>query len=150
MTILLTVIITILAYQLILFVMAGFTNDEEKVIIAGSCVWYFLWAVVGGGLYRLIGKIITIWFNRNYTYYHFCYKGLCVSGFYVKNGIALLQRDTSKDYYVEETDRKANNLCNYGLHKFFNNRLNVVIKDFNNPPKGYTSDYLKQFTKAVL
>ena len=149
-TIILTVIITIIAYQLILFIIALANKlDNEKVQIAICGVWSLLWIIFVGGGYAIYKRLRLKWFNKHYSYCTFYDKENSKHNFsaYVKNqdNNALLNFDMSKRYYVRfDYQHKAKNLDGVYLKR---NNNQDIINDLLNPPTGFTKDFFKRYMR---
>lgn len=152
-TIILTVIITVVAYQLIIFIVSLadlYDNEKMQVVLCG------VWSLVAFLIVRPIIKFFLWcqlqWFNTHYTNCAFYTKreGRTDSAtyFYVKNTeIDKLNQDESKTHYVKiNTERKAKNL--YGIH-IRKNRGSGFLTDLTNPPTGtgYSGDYMAKWLK---
>ena len=66
MTILLTVIFTLLAWQLTTWIFYLVTEHEEKTVVFACCLWAPLALAV-----RWIAKKIQLWKSRKYNLYQF-------------------------------------------------------------------------------
>lgn len=152
-TIILTVIITIIAYQLIIFIVSlADLYDNEKMQVALCGVWSLIAFVIVRPIIKFYLWCRLQWFNTHYTNCAFYTKkeGRTDSAtyFYVKNTeIDKLNQDESKIHYVKiNTERKAKNL--YGIH-IRRNRGSGFLTDLTNPPTGtgYSSDYIAKWLK---
>lgn len=148
-TIILTAIITIIIYQLILFII-GLANklDNKKVQITIFGVWTLLWIIFVDG-YAIYKRLRLKWFNKHYSYCRFYDKENNRYNFsaYIKNqnNNALLNFDMSKRYYVRfDYQHKAKNLN--GVYLKRNNNQNI-INDLLNPPTGFTKDFFKRYMR---
>mgnify|MGYP003414040934 FL=1 len=152
-TIILTVIITIIAYQLIIFIVSLadlYDNEKMQVVLCG------VWSLIAFLIVRPIIKFYLWcrlqWFNTHYTNCAFYAKreGRTDSAtyFYVKNTeIDKLNQDENKTRYVKiNPERKAKNL--YGIH-IRKNRGSGFLTDLTNPPTGtgYSGDYIAKWLK---
>lgn len=142
----LIVILTIIAYQFIIFVLALANKiDDEKVLTIVCGFWSLLCIFIRGG-YKIYKKLQLIWFNKNYSYCTFYdSKTKKQISAYVKNqdNNALLNFDMNKRYYVRfDYQRKAKNL--YGIDI---KNTNDIINDLLNPPSGFTTDFFKRYMR---
>ncbi len=140
----LIIVLTIVAYQLILFVLAVTDKlDNEKVLATVCGVWSLFIIFIRVG-YKIYKKLQLTWFNKNYSYCTFYdSKTKKQISAYVKHqdNNALLNFDMNKRYYVRfDYQHKAKSL--YGI----NVKKNAyIINDLLNPPSGFTTDFLKKY-----
>ena len=143
-----TILLTIIAYQFILFIVLLTDKwDNEKIAIILCGVWYLLGMVFVRIPYEIYQKLKVKWFNKHYSYCIFFVNGKEVRGAYIKNqyGNHLLNYDTTKDHYVRfDYEHKAKNLRNVNLKS---NRNQDIVNDLFNPPRGWTIKYIKQFMR---
>lgn len=152
-TIILTIIITIIAYQLIIFIVSlADLYDNEKVQFALCGIWTLVVYIVVRPIVELYRKCQLHWFNTHYTKCIFCTKregkSTLSTVFYVKNTeIDKLSQDESRTNYVElKPEEKAKSL--YGIHIKIN-KGSGFLTDLSNPPthSGFTSDYIAKWLK---
>lgn len=152
-TIILTVIITIIAYQLIIFIVSlADLYDNEKMQLALCGVWSLIMLFIVRPIAKLYQKCQLHWFNTHYTKCVFYTKreGKTNSStyFYVKNTeIDKLNQDKSKTHYIElNPERKAKNLHDIHIRS---NRGYGFLTDLSNPPigTGYSSEYIAKWLK---
>lgn len=153
MTIILTVIITIIAYQLIIFIVSLMDlYDNEKMQLALCGVWSLIMFVIVRPIVKLYQRCQLHWFNTHYTKCVFYAKREGKKNnstiFYVKNTeIDKLNQDENRTNYVElKTEEKAKSL--YGIH-IKENRGSGFLTDLSNPPthSGFTSDHIAKWLK---
>lgn len=144
MTTIITVIITVIACQFILFIILLCDKlDNEKVQIGLCGVWSVIGLVFisGGAKLRLRN------FNKKYTRCEFMdttveerYKKTV---FYVKSTeIVKLNTNTNNTYYVVITSNKKAKSMPYN---YKNNRNQSVINDLTNPPIGWDAEYISKY-----
>ena len=152
-TIILTVIITIIAYQLIIFIVSlADLYDNEKMQLALCGVWSLIAFIIVRPIIKLYLKCQLHWFNTHYTNCAFYTKREgrtdSVTHFYVKNTeIDKLNQDENKTYYIKiNLERKAKNL--HGVH-IRRNRGSGFLTDLSNPPTGtgYSGEYIAKWLK---
>lgn len=152
-TIILTVIITIVAYQLIIFIISLadlYDNEKMQLVLCG--VWSLIMLVIVRPIVKLYLKCQLHWFNAHYTNCAFYTKreGKTDSAtyFYVKNTeIDKLNQDKDKTHYIKvNPERKAKNLHDIHIRR---NRGYGFLTDLTNPPTGtgYSSDYIAKWLK---
>jgi hypothetical protein len=152
-TIILTIIITIIAYQLIIFIVSLadlYDNENMQLVLCG--VWSLILLVIVRPIVKLYRKCQLRWFNTHYTrcIFHTKREGKTDSPFYfyVKNTeIDKLNQDKSKTRYIElNPERKAKNLLDVHIKR---NRGSGFLTDLSNPPtySGYSGDYIAQWLK---
>lgn len=148
MTTIITVIITVIACQFILF-LALLCNklDNEKVQIGLCGVWSIIGLVFIRGGETLIQKLRLRNFNKKYTRCEFMdttveerYKKTV---FYVKSKeVVKLNTNTNNTYYVVITsDKKAKSMP----YNYKSNRNQSVINDLTNPPIGWDAEYISKY-----
>lgn len=148
MTTIITVIITVIACQFILFITLLCDKlDNEKVQIGLCGVWSVIGLVFIRGGATIFRKLRLRNFNKKYTRCEFMdttveerYKKTV---FYVKSTeIAKLNTNTNDTYYVVITsDKKAKSMP----YNYKNNRNQSVINDLTNPPIGWDAEYISQY-----
>ena len=152
-TIILTVIITIIVYQLIIFIVSlADLYDNEKIQVVLCGVWSLIAFVIVRPIIKLYLKCQLHWFNTHYTKCIFHTKREkktdSLTHFYVKNTeIDKLNQDKSKSHYIELVpEKKARNLHDIHIRK---NRGYGFLTDLTNPPvgTGYSSDYIAKWLK---
>jgi hypothetical protein len=152
-TIILTIIITIIAYQLIIFIVSlADLYDNEKIQYALCGVWVLIVFIFIRPIVKFYRKCQLRWFNTHYTRCIFHTKREDKTDspfyFYVKNTeIDKLNQDKSKTRYIElNPERKAKNLLDVHIKR---NRGSGFLTDLSNPPiySGYTSEYIAQWLK---
>ena len=152
-TIILTVIITIIIYQLIIFIVSLVDlYDNEKMQLALCGVWSLITFVIVRPIVKLYQKCLLRWFNTHYTKCIFYTKkeGKVKSStyFYVKNTeIDKLNQDKNKTYYIElNPEKKAKNLHDIHIRR---NRGYGFLTDLSNPPigTGYSGNYIARWLK---
>lgn len=152
-TIILTAIITIIIYQLIIFIVSlTGLYDNEKMQLALCGVWSLVMLVIVRPIVKLYQKGRLHWFNTHYTncalYTQREGKPKSSTYFYVKNTeIDKLNQDKSKTYYIElNPERKAKNLHDVHIRR---NRGYGFLTDLSNPPidTGYSGDYIAKWLK---
>ena len=148
MTTIITVIITVIACQFVLFLAFLLDKlDDEKVQIILCGVWSIFGLVFlrGGGM--IYKKLRLRNFNKKYTRCEFMdttaeerYKK---SVFFVKNTeVVKLNTNTNSTYYIVITsDKKAKSMPD----NYKNNRNQSVINDLTNPPIGWDAKYISQY-----
>lgn len=142
----LIIILTIVVYQLILFVLAVTDKlDDEKVLAIVCGIWSLFIIFIRVG-YKIYKKLQLIWFNRNYSYCTFYdNKTKRQISAYVKNqdNNALLNFDMNKRYYIRfDYQHKAKSLYGINVKKDAH-----IINDLLNPPSGFTKDFLKRYMR---
>lgn len=148
MTTIITVIITVIACQFILFLTLLCNKiDNEKVQIGLCGVWSIIGLVFIRGGETLIQKLRLRNFNKKYTRCEFMdttveerYKKTV---FYVKSTeVVKLNTNTNNAYYVVITsDKKAKSMP----YNYKNNRNQSVMNDLTNPPIGWDAEYISQY-----
>ena len=148
MTTIITVIITVIACQFILFIILLCDKlDNEKVQIGLCGVWSVIGLVFISGGATIFRKLRLRNFNKKYTRCEFMdttveerYKKTV---FYVKSTeIAKLNTNINDTYYVVITsDKKAKSMP----YNYKNNRNQSVINDLTNPPIGWDAEYISQY-----
>ena len=148
MTTIITVIITVIACQFILFIILLCDKlDNEKVQIGLCGVWSVIGLVFISGGATIFRKLRLRNFNKKYTRCEFMdttveerYKKTV---FYVKSTeIAKLNTNTNDTYYVVITsDKKAKSMP----YNYKNNRNQSVINDLTNPPIGWDAEYISKY-----
>lgn len=152
-TIILTVIITVVVYQLIIFIVSLadlYDNEKMQLVLCG--VWSLVIFVVVRPIVKLYQKCKLHWFNAHYTNcaFHVKREGKTdlPTYFYVKNTeIDKLNQDKNKTYYIEvNLERKAKNLHDAHIKR---NRGGGFLTDLTNPPigSGYSGDYIAKWLK---
>jgi len=152
-TIILTIIITIIAYQLIIFIVSlANLYDNEKIQYALCGVWTLIVFIFIRPIVKFYRKCQLLWFNTHYTKCVFHTKREDKTDlpfyFYVKNTeIDKLNQDKNRTNYVElKPKEKAKSL--YGIHIKIN-KGSGFLTDLSNPPirSGYTSEYIAKWLK---
>ena len=148
MTTIITIIITVIACQFILFIILLCDKlDNEKVQICLCGVWSVIGLVFIRGCATIFRKLRLRNFNKKYTRCEFMdttveerYKKTV---FYVKSTeIAKLNTNTNDTYYVVITsDKKAKSMP----YNYKNNRNQSVINDLTNPPIGWDAEYISKY-----
>ena len=148
MTTIITVIITVIVCQFILFIILLCDKlDNEKVQIGLCGVWSVIGLVFISGGATIFRKLRLRNFNKKYTSCEFIdttveerYKKTV---FYVKSTeIAKLNTNTNDIYYVVITsDKKAKSMP----YNYKNNRNQSVINDLTNPPIGWDAEYISKY-----
>lgn len=148
MTTIITVIITVIACQFILFLTLLCNKlDNEKVQIGLCGVWSIIGLVFIRGGETLIQKLRLRNFNKKYTRCEFMdttveerYKKTV---FYVKSKeVVKLNTNTNNTYYVVITsDKKAKSMP----YNYKSNRNQSVINDLTNPPIGWDAEYISKY-----
>ena len=148
MTTIITIIITVIACQFILFITLLCDKlDNEKVQIGLCGVWSVLGLVFIRGGAMIFRKLRLRHFNKKYTCCEFIdttveerYKKTV---FYVKSTeIVKLNTNTNDTYYVVITsDKKAKSMP----YNYKNNRNQSVINDLTNPPIGWDAEYISKY-----
>lgn len=148
MTTIITVIITVIVCQFILFIILLCDKlDNEKVQIGLCGVWSVIGLVFISGGATIFRKLRLRNFNKKYTRCEFIdttveerYKKTV---FYVKSTeIAKLNTNTNDIYYVVITsDKKAKSMP----YNYKNNRNQSVINDLTNPPIGWDAEYISKY-----
>lgn len=152
-TIILTVIITVIAYQLIIFIVSLadlYDNEKMQLVLCG--VWSLVMFIIVYPIVKLYRKCQLHWFNTHYTKCVFYSKREgkpnSSSYFYVKNTeIDKLNQDKSRTHYIElNPERKAKNLHDIHIRS---NRGYGFLTDLSNPPigTGYSSEYIAKWLK---
>lgn len=148
MTTIITVIITVIACQFILFIILLCDKlDNEKVQISLCGVWSVIGLVFIRGGATIFKKLRLRHFNRKYTRCEFMdttveekYKKTV---FYVKSTeIVKLNTNTNNTYYVVITSNKKAESMPYN---YKNNRNQSVINDLTNPPIGWDAEYISKY-----
>lgn len=152
-TVILTAIITIIVYQLIIFIISlADLYDNEKMQLALCGVWSLIMFIIVRPIVKLYQKCQLHWFNTHYTKCVFYTKregkANSSSYFYVKNTeINKLNQDKSKTHYIElNPEKKAKNLHDIHVRR---NRGYGFLTDLSNPPigTGYSGDYIAKWLK---
>ena len=152
-TIILTAIITVIIYQLIIFIVSlADLYDNEKMQLALCGVWSLVMFIIVRPIAKLYQRCQLHWFNTHYTKCVFYTKREEKTNsstyFYVKNTeIDKLNQDKSKTHYVElNPERKAKNLHDIHIRR---NRGYGFLTDLSNPPigTGYSGDYIAKWLK---
>ena len=148
MTTIITVIITVIACQFILFIILLCDKlDNEKVQIGLCGVWSVIGLVFISGGATIFRKLRLRNFNKKYTRCEFMdttveerYKKTV---FYVKSTeIVKLNTNTNNTYYVViTTNKKAKSMP----YNYKNNRNQSVINDLTNPPIGWDAEYISKY-----
>ena len=148
MTTIITVIITVIVCQFILFITLLCDKlDNEKMQIGLCGVWSVIGLVFISGGATIFRKLRLRNFNKKYTRCEFIdttveerYKKTV---FYVKSTeIAKLNTNTNDIYYVVITsDKKAKSMP----YNYKNNRNQSVINDLTNPPIGWDAEYISKY-----
>lgn len=153
MTIILTVVITIIAYQLIIFIVSlADLYDNEKMQFALCGVWSLFTFIIIRPIVKLYEKCQLHWFNTHYTKCVFYTKRegktTFPTIFYVKNTeINKLSQDENRTNYIElKPEEKAKSLLGMNIKR---NRGSGYLTDLSNPPihSGYTSDHIAKWLK---
>ena len=148
MTTIITIIITVIACQFILFITLLCDKlDNEKVQIGLCGVWSVIGLVFIRGGATIFRKLRLRNFNKKYTRCEFMdttveerYKKTV---FYVKSTeIAKLNTNTNNTYYVVITSNKKTKSIPYN---YKNNRNQSVINDLTNPPIGWDAEYISKY-----
>ena len=148
MTTIITVIITVIVCQFILFIIILCDKlDNEKVQIGLCGVWSVIGLVFISGGATIFRKLRLRNFNKKYTRCEFIdttveerYKKTV---FYVKSTeIAKLNTNTNDIYYVVITSNKKAKSMPYN---YKNNRNQSVINDLTNPPIGWDAEYISKY-----
>lgn len=150
-SIILTVIITVIVYQLIIFIVSlADLYDNEKMQLALCGVWSLIMLIIVRPIVILYQKCQLRWFNTHYTKCVFYTKGKTNSPFhfYVRNTeIDKLNQDKNKTYYIElNPEKKAKNLHDIHIRS---NRGWGFLTNLSNPPigTGYSGDYIAKWLK---
>lgn len=152
-TIILTIIITIVAYQLIIFIVSlADLYDNEKIQLVLCGVWTLFVFIIIRPIVKFYRECQLLWFNAHYTRCIFNTKREGKTDlptyFYVKNTeIGKLNQDKNRTNYVElKPEEKAKNL--YRIH-IKENRGCGFLTDLSNPPSGsgYSSEYIAKWLK---
>ena len=148
MTTIITIIITVIACQFILFITLLCDKlDNEKVQIGLCGVWSVISLIFINGGATIFRKLRLRNFNKKYTRCEFMdttveerYKKTV---FYVKSTeIVKLNTNTNDTYYVVITsDKKAKSMP----YNYKSNRNQSVINDLTNPPIGWDAEYISQY-----
>ena len=148
MTTIITIIITVIACQFILFITLLCDKlDNEKVQIGLCGVWSVIGLIFIRGCATIFRKLRFRNFNKKYTRCEFM--STTVEGkykktvFYVKSTeIVKLNTNTNNTYYVVITsDKKVKSMP----HNYKNNRNQYVINDLTNPPIGWDAEYISKY-----
>ena len=148
MTTIITVIITVIACQFILFIILLCDKlDNEKVQIGLCGVWSVIGLVFISGGATIFRKLRLRNFNKKYTRCEFMdttveekYKKTV---FYVKSTeIVKLNTNTNDTYYIVITSNKKAKSMPYN---YKNNRNQSVINDLTNPPIGWDAEYISKY-----
>lgn len=148
MTTIITVIITVIVCQFILFIILLCDKlDNEKVQIGLCGVWSVIGLVFISGGATIFRKLRLRNFNKKYTRCEFIdttveerYKKTV---FYVKSTeIVKLNTNTNNTYYVVITSNKKAKSIPYN---YKNNRNQSVINDLTNPPIGWDAEYISKY-----
>lgn len=148
MTTIITVIITVIVCQFILFIILLCDKlDNEKVQIGLCGVWSVIGLVFISGGATIFRKLRLRNFNKKYTRCEFIdttveerYKKTV---FYVKSTeIVKLDTNTNNTYYVVITSNKKAKSMPYN---YKNNRNQSVINDLTNPPIGWDAEYISKY-----
>ena len=148
MTTIITVIITVIVCQFILFIILLCDKlDNEKVQIGLCGVWSVIGLVFISGGATIFRKLRLRNFNKKYTRCEFIdttveerYKKTV---FYVKSTeIVKLNTNTNNTYYVVITSNKKAKSMPYN---YKNNRNQSVINDLTNPPIGWDAEYISKY-----
>lgn len=149
----LTIIITIIAYQLIIFsVSLADLYDDEKVQLVLCGFWSLVTFIIVRPIVKLYRKCKLHWFNTHYTKCVFYTKreekSPFTTIFYVKNTeIDKLNQDKSRINYIElKPEEKAKSLLGINIKR---NRGSGFLTDLSNPPvhSGYTGDHIAKWLK---
>lgn len=151
MSTLITVLITIVACQLILFVLMLLgKEDDEKVLIVLCGIWSIFGFTILRGVVQLYHKLNTIWFNKNFTRCRFYgFSDGSYSIIYVRNTeIDKLNKDNTKRYYIEEDPKPLKSLYYAQMH-IRRNKGRDFINDIDNPPSfsGFSKEYVANWKK---
>lgn len=148
MTTIITVIITVIACQFILFIALLCDKlDNEKVQIGLCGVWSVIGLIFIRGGATIFRKLRLRYFNKKYTRCEFMdttveerYKKTV---FYVKSTeVVKLNTNTNDTHYVVITsDKKAKSMP----YNYKSNRNQSVINDLTNPPIGWDAEYISQY-----
>lgn len=148
MTTIITVIITVIVCQFILFIILLCDKlDNEKMQIGLCGVWSVIGLVFISGGATIFRKLRLRNFNKKYTRCEFIdttveerYKKTV---FYVKSTeIVKLNTNTNNTYYVVITSNKKAKSMPYN---YKNNRNQSVINDLTNPPIGWDAEYISKY-----
>ena len=148
MTTIITIIITVIACQFILFIILLCDKlDNEKVQISLCGVWSVIGLVFISGGATIFRKLRLRNFNKKYTRCEFMdttveekYKKTV---FYVKSTeIVKLNTNTNDTYYIVITSNKKAKSMPYN---YKNNRNQSVINDLTNPPIGWDAEYISKY-----
>ena len=148
MTTIITIIITMIACQFILFItlLCG-KLDNEKVQIGLCGVWSVIGLIFIRGCATIFRRLRLRNFNKKYTRCEFM--DTTVEGkykktvFYVKSTeIVKLNTNTNNTYYVVITSNKKAKSMPYN---YKNNRNQSVINDLTNPPIGWDAEYISKY-----
>ena len=151
MSTLITVLITVVACQFVLFVLMLLgKEDDEKILVILCGIWsLFAFTFLRGAVW-LYNKLNAIWFNKNYTRCKFYYgtHKYDYHSIYVKNTeIDKLNTDDTKKYHIE-IDPKPLKRLDYYMHPKRNKGPNF-LNDVDNPPlrSGYSKEYIAEWKK---
>ena len=148
MTTIITIIITVIACQFILFITLLCDKlDNEKVQIGLCGVWSVIGLIFIRGCATIFRRLRLRNFNKKYTRCEFMdttveerYKKTV---FYVKSTeIVKLNTNTNNTYYVVITSNKKAKSMPYN---YKNNRNQSVINDLTNPPIGWDAEYISKY-----
>ena len=148
MTTIITIIITVIACQFILFITFLCDKlDNEKVQIGLCGVWSVIGLIFIRGCATIFRRLRLRNFNKKYTRCEFMdttveerYKKTV---FYVKSTeIVKLNTNTNNTYYVVITSNKKAKSMPYN---YKNNRNQSVINDLTNPPIGWDAEYISKY-----
>ena len=167
MTTIITIIITVIACQFILFITLLCDKlDNEKMQIGLCGVWSVIGLIFIRGCATIFRRLRLRNFNKKYTRCEFM--NTTVEGknkktvFYVKSTeIVKLNTNTNNTYYVVITsNKKAKSMyspcrCSPTLlwiffelpipYNYKNNRNQSVINDLTNPPIGWDAEYISKY-----
>ena len=139
-----TIILTVIACQLILFILL-YTDvfDNEKVQIFLCGIWSLLFFVFVGGTIFFYRKIKLYNFNRKYVSCDF-YTGekRNFGAFVKKTEVHKLNTDTKAEHYIRIVERKAKNLNGINYRK---NTCSSIINNLAIPPETYSVDYFRKY-----
>lgn len=148
MTTIITIIITVIACQFILFITLLCDKlDNEKVQIGLCGVWSVIGLIFIRGCATIFRRLRLRNFNKKYTFCEFI--NTTVEGkykktiFYVKSTeIVKLNTNTNNTYYVVITSNKKAKSMPYN---YKNNKNQSVINDLTNPPIGWDAEYISKY-----
>lgn len=148
MTTIITVIITVIACQFILFITLLCDKlDNEKVQIGLCGVWSVIGLIFIRGGATIFRKLRLRHFNKKYTRCEFMdttlEKRYQKTVFYVKSTeVVKLNTNTNDTHYVVITsDKKAKSMPD----NYKSNRNQSVMNDLTNPPIGWDAEYISQY-----